>query len=107
MEARRTFRTGARSSRQILIVVAALLAVVALGVAGAFLAKGLTAASAPTSVKAVSTSVMAPDALDRNAKITQAHSGPSLLDRNAQQTVAPSGASAREPIPFRSGPQVP
>lgn len=107
MEVRRTYRTGARSYKQIWIVVAALLAVVALGVAGAFLAKGLTAAGASTSAKTVSTGVMAPDAQERNAKIMQVHSGPILIDRNAQQAGAPSGVSAREPIPFRSGPQVP
>jgi hypothetical protein len=105
MEVRRTFRTGAKGSKQIWIVVAALLAVVALGVAGAFLAKGLTAAGAPTSVKTVSTGVMAPDAQDRNAKFIQAHSGPNLIDRNAQQAV-PSHTPARDALPGQYGPQI-
>ena len=106
MEVRRTYG-GATSAKQIWLAVAALLAVVVLGVAGAFLAKDLTGAGAATSAKAASTGVMAPDAQDRNAVIMQLHSGPILNERRAQQDGASSGVTAREPIPFRSGPQVP
>jgi hypothetical protein len=49
MEARRTFETGARSSKQIWIVFAALLAALVLALGGAYVAKGLTSASAPPS----------------------------------------------------------
>lgn len=102
MEVRRTYSAGAKSSKQIWIAVAALLAVVALGVAAAFLAKGLSA-GAPASNRTVSTGVMAPDAQDRNAKFTQLHSGPILIDRNAEQsTSASSGAPAGHHIRFRS-----
>jgi hypothetical protein len=49
MEARRAFETGAKGSNQLWIVVAALLAVLVLGIAGAFVAKGLSPASATSS----------------------------------------------------------
>jgi hypothetical protein len=52
MEARRTFQGEAKSSR-IYIVVAALLAAIALGLAGGFAAKGLGSASAPTKAPVV------------------------------------------------------
>jgi hypothetical protein len=52
MEARRTFQGEAKSSR-IYIVVAALLAAIALGLAGGFAAKGLGSVSAPTKAPAV------------------------------------------------------
>ncbi|MFI5168617.1 MAG: hypothetical protein ACHQQS_18585 [Thermoanaerobaculales bacterium] len=93
MEVRRTYSAGAKSSKRIWITVAALLAVVALGVAAAFLAKGLTA-GAPASNRTVSTGVTA----------TQLHSGPILIDRNAEQSVdASSGAPAGQHIRFRPG----
>jgi hypothetical protein len=52
MEARSTLQGGARSSR-ILIVVAALAAAMALGLAGGFGAKGLGSASTPTKAPVV------------------------------------------------------
>jgi hypothetical protein len=52
MEARRTFQGEAKSSR-IYIVVAALLAAIALGLAGGFAAKGLGSVSAPTKAPVV------------------------------------------------------
>ena len=61
MEARRAFQSGAKSSKQIWIVVAALLAVLALGVAAAYLAKGVTSASAPSSGHVVQASVVGSD----------------------------------------------
>jgi flagellar basal body-associated protein FliL len=85
MEARRAFQTGARSSKQIWIVVAALLAVMALGVAGAYLAKGLTSASAPASQQVV----------QGNFQGGPTHRGriaPNLLDKNQQ---APNPVSDR------------
>lgn len=101
MEVRRSYEAGAKSSK-IWFAIAALLAVVALGVAGAFLAKGLATASAP-SVKTVTTGVMAPDAAERNVQITQAHAGPQLLDRNAQSdpnahSTVSSGDGGYKPI---------
>jgi flagellar basal body-associated protein FliL len=56
MEARRAFQTDARSS-QFWIVIAALLTVLALGVVGAYLAKGLNQTSAPSSSQVVQTSI--------------------------------------------------
>ncbi|MDQ6876572.1 MAG: hypothetical protein M3082_02525 [Candidatus Dormibacteraeota bacterium] len=53
MEARRTFQTEAKSTNQIWMVLAALLAVVVLGVGSAFLANALTTASAPSSTLVV------------------------------------------------------
>ncbi|MGH7764950.1 MAG: hypothetical protein ACREOM_11120 [Candidatus Dormibacteraceae bacterium] len=126
MEARGTYGAGARSSKQIWIAVAALVAVIALGVAGAFLARGLGTAGAPNSVKTVTTSVMAPDAAERNAQLQAMHAGPVLLDRNAQpiaarnakfqqlhaepelidpSTPAIAAPSTRETVVGRSGPQ--
>jgi flagellar basal body-associated protein FliL len=84
MEARRAFQAEAKSTKPIWIVIAALLAALALGVAGAYLAKGLTSASAPASGHFVQTSFQAPDAVDRNAQILRARSGPNLIDRDAQ-----------------------
>jgi flagellar basal body-associated protein FliL len=86
MEARRAFQTGARSSKQIWIVVAALLAVVALGVAGAYLVKGLTSSSAAASQQVV----------QGNFQGGPTHRGrivPNLLDRQAE--AAPVSAADR------------
>ena len=66
MEARRTFQGDAKSSR-IWIVVAALLAVIALGLAGGYAAKGVTSKSAPSSAPVVQTGFQGPDAIERNA----------------------------------------
>jgi hypothetical protein len=84
MQARTAIQGRASSSKQIWFVVAALLAALVLGVAGAYLAKSLTVASAPTSVHIVQAGLQAPDAQDRNAQILRARSGPNLVDRNAQ-----------------------
>ncbi|TMF44992.1 MAG: hypothetical protein E6I23_05940 [Chloroflexi bacterium] len=75
MEARRTFQGGATSSKQIWIVVAALVAALALGVASLYLAKGMSSASAPATTHVVQ-SFQAPDALDRNAEIQAARQVP-------------------------------
>jgi hypothetical protein len=124
MEARRTFDAGAKSSKQIWLVVAAFLAVVALGVAGAYFAKGINFASAPGRghvVKIVSTqgpdavernaqlqravgtvSTQGPDAQERNAKLRSAQGAASLTDRNSGN--AQSDAVA--PRDSRTGPQI-
>jgi len=102
MEVRRTYSAGAKSSKQIWMAVAALVAVVALGVAAAFLAKGLSA-GVPASTRTVTTGVMAPDAQDRNAKFTQLHSGPILIDRNAEQSAVAAGAPAGQHARIRPG----
>jgi hypothetical protein len=66
MEARRTFEGGAKGSR-IYIVVAALLAVIALGLAGGYAAKGLSSVSAPAKVQTVQPGLYtAPDAKDHS-----------------------------------------
>jgi hypothetical protein len=69
MEARRTFQSEVKSSR-IWIVVAALLAAIALGLGGAYAAKGLTSSSAPASAPVVGHVVQSgfqgPDAQERN-----------------------------------------
>ena len=105
MEARRSFQTAARSSKQSWMVVVALLAVLTLGVAGAFLAKSLTSASAPASIKAVQVDVahnqgerpgfvqsapiyLAPDRNERNpVHFVTGQSAPEL-DRNAKAPAA-------------------
>jgi hypothetical protein len=63
MEARRTFQGDVKGSR-IGIVVAALLAAIALGLAGGYAAKGLTSVSAPAKVNKVN--VVQPDAQDHS-----------------------------------------
>jgi flagellar basal body-associated protein FliL len=60
MEARRTFETGAKSSKQIWIVFVALLAVLALGMAGAYVAKALSHTNALTTNAPSSGQVMRP-----------------------------------------------
>jgi hypothetical protein len=99
MEVRGTYEAGAKSSK-VWFAIAALFAIVALGVAGAFLVKAVATASAPSSVKSITTGVMAPDAAERNAKITQAQAGPQLLDRNAQRdpNAVSSGDGGYKPI---------
>lgn len=105
MEARRTFEAGAKSSKQIWIVVAALLVVLALGVAGAYFAKSLTSASAPASGHVVKIAFTQSDnAQERSAQRQHANTGPVLIDRNAG---ASSGGATREPITGRTGPLVP
>jgi hypothetical protein len=91
MEARRTFEAGARSSKQVWFVVAALLAVLVLGVAGAYIAKGLTSVSAsPSGHAAVQTFIGTRGA---GGSARNRISAPDLLDRNAAQ--APSAAADR------------
>lgn len=66
MEARRTFEGDAKSSR-IGIVVAAMLAAIALGLAGGYAAKGITPASAPAKVNVVQPGLFTePDATDHS-----------------------------------------
>ena len=88
MQARTAYQGRARTSKSIWTVVVALLAALALGVAGANLAKSLTSASVPTSVHIVQTGFQAPDAQDRNAQLLRVRSGPNLIDRNAQAPYA-------------------
>ncbi|HEY1419890.1 MAG TPA: hypothetical protein VGG90_04185 [Candidatus Dormibacteraeota bacterium] len=106
MEVRRTYETGAKSSK-IWIAVAALFAVAALGVAGAFLARGMGAASAPAYVKSVTTDVQAPDARERNAAFWQLHTEsqfpPAQRDPNAHATVPAADQGLQKPI--RTGAQ--
>jgi flagellar biogenesis protein FliO len=61
MEARRTFQTEAKSTKQIWIAFAALLAVLVLGVAGAYLAKSLNHSSARSAGQVVLTSISGSD----------------------------------------------
>ena len=75
MEARRTFQGGVASSKSMWIVVAALVAALALGVASLYLAKGMSSASAPAATHVVQ-SFQAPDAQDRNAEIQAARQVP-------------------------------
>jgi hypothetical protein len=75
MEARRTFQGGVTSSKPNWIVVAALLAALLLAAVGAYLAKGMSSASAPAATHVV-TSFQAPDAVDRNAAIQAARTSP-------------------------------
>jgi hypothetical protein len=75
MEARRTFQGGATSSKPNWIVVAALLAALLLAAVSAYLAKGMSSASAPAATHVV-TSFQAPDAADRNAAIQAARTTP-------------------------------
>ena len=75
MEARRTFQRGVASPKPNWIVVAALLAALLLAAVSAYLAKGMSSASAPAATHVV-TSFQAPDALDRNAAIQAARMTP-------------------------------
>jgi hypothetical protein len=68
MEARRAYQGGATSSKQIYIVVSALLVALALALAAVYLSRGVTSAS-PTSRHSVQASFQAPDAQERNAQI--------------------------------------
>src|SRR2546427_10835788 len=68
MEARRTFQGGATSSKQLWIVVAALGAALALGVAILYLAKRMSSARAPAT-KHVVQCFQAPEALNRKGEI--------------------------------------
>jgi flagellar basal body-associated protein FliL len=85
MEARRTFETGARSSKQIWLAFAAVLTVLVLGIAGAFLAKSLS--SSASASPSVSTPVHISGGPTHRGRIA-----PKLLDGNAEQ--APSSAAA-------------
>ena len=75
MEARRTFQGGGTSSKPNGMVVAALLAALLLAAVSAYLAKGMSSASAPAATHVV-TSFQAPDAVDRNAAIQAARTTP-------------------------------
>jgi len=105
MEARRSFQTAARSSKQMWMVVVAALAVLTLGVAGAFLAKSLTSASAPASGQAVQIDVahnqgelpgfvqaapiyVAPDQNEKNPRHFVTGQSAPELDRNAKAPAA-------------------
>jgi hypothetical protein len=105
MEARRSFDSGAKSSK-VWIVVASLLAAMALGLAGGYAAKG-TASVSPahlTSRPAVQSGFQAPDAVDRNAAILRAHGvvqsgfqSPDAQERNAQRNgAAPAVATHKK-----------
>ena len=103
MEARRTFEAGAKSSSKAWMAVAAFLAVLALGVSGAYFANGVTHKSAAAGAHVgTMVSTQGPDAQERNAKLRGAQSGPILLDRNAERSSI--GASA--PNDSRTGPQI-
>jgi hypothetical protein len=67
MEARRAFQGGATSSKQIYIVVSALLVALALALAVAYLASR-TSASVPAG-HSVQAAFQAPDAQERNAQL--------------------------------------
>jgi hypothetical protein len=86
MEARRTFQGDTKSSR-IWIVVAALLAAIALGLAGGYAVKGVTSKSAPASAPVVQTGFQAPDAADRNAAIQQSRNATTYAPSHKHQTV--------------------
>jgi hypothetical protein len=75
MEARRTFQGGVTSSKPNWMVVAALLAALLLAAVSAYLAKGMSSASAPAATHVV-TSFQAPDAVERNAAIQSARTSP-------------------------------
>jgi hypothetical protein len=75
MEARRAFQGDVKSSK-IWFAVVAILAAMALGLAGGYLGRNLTAASAPTSGHVVQAGFQAPDAQERNSQI--------LSNRNPQ-----------------------
>lgn len=77
MEARRAFQGGATSSKQIYIVVSALLVALALALAVVYLANR-TSVRAPASGHSVQAAFQAPDAQERNAQIN--------ASRNAQPT---------------------
>lgn len=79
MEARRAFQGGATSSKQIYIVVSALLVAIALVLAVAYLASR-TSASVPASRHSVQAAFQAPDAQERNAKLN-ASRGPQVTYR--------------------------
>ena len=80
MEARRAFQAGASSSKQIYIVVSALLVALALALAVAYLASR-TSASVPASVHSVQAAVQAPDAQERNARMNASRNNqPSYLE---------------------------
>jgi len=68
MEARRAFQGGASSSKQIYIVVSALLVALALALAVAYLASR-TSASVPASGHSVQAAFQTPDAQERNANL--------------------------------------
>ncbi len=90
MEARRTFQGDAKSSR-IWIVVAAMLAAIALGLAGGYLGKGLTSSTAPASVTVsghvVQSGFQAPDAQDRNSVILRSRPAAPSAPSHKHQTV--------------------
>ena len=83
MEARRTLQGRASSSKQVLILVAALLVVWALGVAIVFFVTRTSSPSVPAAGHVMQTSSQAPDAQERNAQILSAQadsSGSPYLD---------------------------
>lgn len=60
MEASRAFQTGAPSSRRIWIMVAVVLAALALGIAGAYLANAMSMTSSAAGAPGAKTGVQAP-----------------------------------------------